>query len=73
MCKPNSIYFSKVPKGALVHSNDGWVFMLTSNKKWNDKTFAATVVYGPKDRIGTHEPAWCADMVYTHEEYPCED
>lgn len=64
MSKQSCIYYEKVKKGEKVHSKDGWVFVVTKTKKWNDRTVRAVVIYGPEDQLGRTEKDWCADILY---------
>lgn len=68
-----SIFYSSVPRGTKVHNNRGMVIMLTAHKRWSEKVVEGVVVHGNAEDIGMHQVCWCADVLYSHTDWPCDD
>ena len=69
----HSIYYSSVPRGTLVNFQNGTVIMVTANKPWRKKTVAGTIIYGKPEDVGMHSEQWCADVLYSMVDLPCDD
>lgn len=68
-----NIFYSSVPAGTKVYSKCGkYMYILCSDKKWNDKLVHARTNCPVEGTLHERED-WCADTLYSKEEWPCND